>query len=250
MKLISLDSSGTGVAVAAIEQSENAVRVVAALRLEDERSLSRAIPAIFEELLHSAEWQRDEVTALAVGTGPGSWTSLRIAIATMKTWAQSRGLPLYGVASYDALAIAAAHAIEQHTDREKHAAQSFLLACGPSRANEIYAKLFVASPEGLALAQAERICSPREALDTAAVEAISLGLTGPLVVCGAGADTVIAAATDDDTIAHVTVPAEYVAMHIGLIAARNLESGETGDPLAVEPLYLAPSAAERNLRLA
>lgn len=245
MKLISLDASGTGVAVGAIESTEDSVRVIAALRLDDERSLSRAVPAVFEELLHSAGWQREQVTALAVGTGPGSWTSLRIALATMKTWAQTQQIPLMGIPSYDALALAAFHAVAQQEDL---ASQTLLLACGVSRANEIYAKLFVASPEGLAVAQAERICSPREALDTAAVEAISLGLDSPLILCGQGAAVTVAAAAEGDVIAQVDVPAEYVAMHVGLLAAQNLESGESGDPLAVEPLYLAPSAAERNLR--
>jgi tRNA threonylcarbamoyladenosine biosynthesis protein TsaB len=243
MKLISLDASGTSAAVAAIEQTDDALRVVAALRLEDARTLSGSLPALFEELLHLAEWERDEVTALAVGTGPGSWTSLRIALATMKTWAQSRELPLFGVPSYDALALAASNALPDDFE------SALLLVSGPSRANEIYAKLFLATPGGLTMAQPERICTPREALDTAAVEAMSHSIDSPLVVCGESAGDVTNAANEDDVIAQVDVPAEYIAMHLGLLAAQNLAAGEEGDPLRVEPLYLAPSAAERNLSL-
>lgn len=242
MKLISLDASGTGAAVAAIEYADDAISAVAALRLEDARTLSASLPALFDELLETAGWRRDDVTALAVGTGPGSWTSLRIALATMKTWAQSRELPLYGVPSYDALALAAANALPDNFE------DVLLLACGPSRANEVYAKLFLARPDGLVMAQAERICSPREALDTAAVEAMHHDMGGPLVICGDSTEAVAEAAGQQDLIAQVAVPPEYIAMHLGLMAVQSLAAGEPGDPLAVEPLYLAPSAAERNLR--
>lgn len=242
MKLISLDASGTGAAVAAIQYSDDEISAVAALRLEDARTLSASLPALFDELLATAEWQRDEATALAVGTGPGSWTSLRIALATMKTWAQSRELPLCGLPSYDALALAASNALPEGFEN------ALVLACGPSRANEVYAKLFLATDGGLVMAQAERICSPREALDTAAVEAMARGISGPLVICGDSAESVADAAEGHDLIAQVAVPPEYIAMHLGLMAAQSLAAGEVGDPLAVEPLYLAPSAAERNLR--
>ena len=47
------------------------------------------------------------MTALAVGTGPGSFTGLRVGLATAKTIAYARGLPLLGVPSSDALRRAA-----------------------------------------------------------------------------------------------------------------------------------------------
>jgi tRNA threonylcarbamoyladenosine biosynthesis protein TsaB len=48
-----------------------------------------------------------DVTALAVGTGPGSFTGLRVGLATAKTIAYARELPLLGVPSSDALRRAA-----------------------------------------------------------------------------------------------------------------------------------------------
>jgi tRNA threonylcarbamoyl adenosine modification protein YeaZ len=55
------------------------------------------------ELLDGAGLRLEELDRLAVGTGPGSFTGVRIAIAYAKSLAYGAGLPLVGVSSYDAL---------------------------------------------------------------------------------------------------------------------------------------------------
>ena len=66
--------------------------------------------AQIDEVLEQAGRSLDDLDALAVGTGPGSFTGLRVGLATLKTIAYARRLPLVGVMSSDALRLAGAEA--------------------------------------------------------------------------------------------------------------------------------------------
>jgi tRNA threonylcarbamoyladenosine biosynthesis protein TsaB len=58
---------------------------------------------LVEEVLAAAEADWDAVDRIAVGVGPGSFTGLRLGIATARGLAQARDLPLVGVSSLAAL---------------------------------------------------------------------------------------------------------------------------------------------------
>ena len=62
-------------------------------------------PAVFE-LLTRCGLTMDDVLALGVALGPGSFTSLRVGLSLVKGFALARGLPLIGIPTLDVLAAA------------------------------------------------------------------------------------------------------------------------------------------------
>lgn len=61
-------------------------------------------PAI-ARVLADAGWTAARVDGVAVSTGPGAFTSLRIGIATAAMWARARGTPAVGVPTLAAVAL-------------------------------------------------------------------------------------------------------------------------------------------------
>ncbi len=60
----------------------------------------------------------DDVERIAVGVGPGTFTGLRIGIATARALAQARNVPVVGVSTLQSLALAGAWASQRSADAE------------------------------------------------------------------------------------------------------------------------------------
>jgi tRNA threonylcarbamoyladenosine biosynthesis protein TsaB len=65
---------------------------------------------LIEALLQEQGLVRQDLTALAVGVGPGPFTGLRVGLVTARTLALALELPVYGVCTLDVLAIEAVDA--------------------------------------------------------------------------------------------------------------------------------------------
>lgn len=163
----------------------------------------------------------DAVQRIGIGLGPGSFTGLRIGIATAKGLAASLGLPLVGVCTLDALGAGL---------REGGKGSSFLTVLD-ARRGEAFAALysadgtcawepFVATPEDLVRRVAALSVPPRAAGSGAVRfrdELVGSGVEVP---------------DDADPVHRVS------ARHVCALAA----TGGAG-PLA--PIYLRPPDAER-----
>ena len=63
------------------------------------------LPGELVALLERAGMALPDVDAFAVATGPGSFTGMRVGIATMQGLAFARAKPLFGVSAFEALAV-------------------------------------------------------------------------------------------------------------------------------------------------
>jgi tRNA threonylcarbamoyladenosine biosynthesis protein TsaB len=89
--------------------------VLAEVPGEGSRSHAERLPRDLMTVLDRAGLALTDVDVLAVATGPGSFTGLRVGIATMQGLALATSRPLVGVSVLDALAHAASGAVEATT---------------------------------------------------------------------------------------------------------------------------------------
>jgi len=78
--------------------------------LGERTSVARTLLEDVDALLRDASLEAEDVDALVVGTGPGSFTSTRIGLAVARGLAFALGVPVAGVSTLDALASGASGA--------------------------------------------------------------------------------------------------------------------------------------------
>ena len=87
-----------------LRAEDKTVEEVAAVQVEAHRaSNTRLLPEI-DQLMTRAGVAREQLACVAVGRGPGSFTGVRIAMATAKGVASALGVGLVGLSSLDAVA--------------------------------------------------------------------------------------------------------------------------------------------------
>lgn len=103
MKILAMDTSTLVMGVAVLDAEENRLLGEVTTNLHKNHSV-RLMPTI-SRLLDELELSLDDIGALAVTAGPGSYTGIRIAVTTAKTISWARKLPLYSDTSLRVLAM-------------------------------------------------------------------------------------------------------------------------------------------------
>jgi len=101
--LLAVETSGAGPSVALFRGAE----LVAERRARAGRPGSEMLLPAIDSLLSAAGLRVADLEAFAVGAGPGSFTGLRVGIATVKGLAFGSGTPVAGVGTLAALALRA-----------------------------------------------------------------------------------------------------------------------------------------------
>ncbi len=190
---------------------------------------SQTIMTMAEDLLKSCGKTPQEVEAVAVAAGPGSFTGVRIGVAAAKGFAWGAEIPCYGVSTLEAMA-------------EGLGVWDGVIVCTmDARRNQVYNALFRAEKGKLT-----RLCEDRAiALEELKEELAKLG--GPLFLVGDGSN--LTYSTLGEEIPGLVLPPEH-KMHqraagVGLLTCAMAEKGEKGDAGALTPNYLRLSQAER-----
>lgn len=218
MLLLAIDTSTSAIAVAL---HDGVSAVAERSTLDARRHTEQVAPGIVAALADAGR-SATEVTAVAVGTGPGPFTGLRVGMVTATTFAFARGIPVYGVCSLDVLAHQAA--AQGDVDGE------FVVATD-ARRKEVYWARYAVEP-GRARALTEPV------VDYPAVLAASLG-GAPVVGRGA--------VLYPDLLAPAAGPLDVSAVSLAEVALAAIAAGES---LPVEPRYLRrpdaqPAAARK-----
>jgi tRNA threonylcarbamoyl adenosine modification protein YeaZ len=99
--LLAIDTSA-GTAVAVLVNGEVASESYDANSMQHAEQIGIQI----QQVLEAAKKKSSDVSAVAVGVGPGPFTGLRVGIAAAKMFAEGVSAPIYGVGSLDAIAFA------------------------------------------------------------------------------------------------------------------------------------------------
>lgn len=81
--------------------------VVAEGRLGQERRRASDLALVVDELIRTAAWEPASLTAVVAGLGPGSYTGLRVGLASAKALAYAVGCRFFGVETFAAIAMRA-----------------------------------------------------------------------------------------------------------------------------------------------
>src|SRR5689334_871599 len=188
-------------------------------------SHSNTLLADLDRLLNEAKVKLPEIDLFAVAAGPGSFTGLRIGIATIKALAATLARPTAAVPTLQAIALGGG-------------SSETSVALLPAGRGEVFAQSFSVSNDGAvtALDDAAHI-APKKMFD-------KYGSLEKVLWCGEGAIAqreLIESASKEWRIAPQP---ENLARHVAALALRNFRVGQLVAPDALQAIYVRPSDAE------
>lgn len=221
MALILCIETGTDICSVGLSRDGELV----SLRESDEgRDHAKRVGVFVDELLRETGIAPDELDAIAVGMGPGSYTGLRIGVSFAKGMCYGLQIPLVAVGSLDALAEVAIEDNEAGILDVKDWNDAVLCPMVDARRMEVYTRLFNAAGEPLSEVSAEIVTEESFA---------EWRKDRQLVIFGNGAAK-CCEILPDATYVNITPSARGLAR----LAEQRLQEGKTEDIAYFEPFYL------------
>ena len=190
---------------------------------------SQTLMVMAEDLLKTCGKTPQQVEAVAVAAGPGSFTGVRIGVAAAKGFAWGGEIPCYGVSTLEAMAL------------NIGVWQGYVVPTMDARRNQTYTAIFHAE-KGVLTRMEEDMAISFEELK----EKIK-NCQEPVFLVGDGA--VLCYNTLIEEVPGLVLPPEH-RMHqratgVALAAQKQIDVGEKGNGADLKPNYLRLSQAER-----
>ena len=191
---------------------------------DDGRDHARYVAVFLDELLRENDIAAEELSAVAVGMGPGSYTGLRIGVSFAKGLCYGLQIPLVAVGSLDSMVQVAREDHEAGIIDVDNWNDAVLCPMVDARRMEVYTQMFDAQGQPLNEVKAEIVTE--ESFKEWRGER-------QLVIFGNGAAK-CREVLNDATYINVTPSARGLAA----LAHQRLEAGQTEDIAYFEPFYL------------
>ncbi len=172
------------IGVGKLDAQAQAVRPVASLEVAAHRASNTQLLPRVDALLADAGIDRSDIACVCVGRGPGSFTGVRIAMATAKGVASALGVALVGVSSLDVVAWNAWSA----------GVRGSVAVVADAMRREVYPVRYALDDAGVARIDADRVVKAQTAADELAQSVASSSDEAASAATGAGAAAVGAAA--------------------------------------------------------
>ena len=190
---------------------------------------SQTLMVMAEALLAQCGHTPQDVEAVAVAEGPGSFTGVRIGVAAAKGFAWGSNIPCYGVSTLESMALGLG------------AYQGYICPVMDARRSQVYNSLFYVNQGVLS-----RVAEDR-AIALSDLKTQLQALNEPIFLVGDG--STLTYATLSGEIPNLVQPPEHKmhqrAVGVGLAALAKIAAGEIGDGNGLTPNYLRLSQAER-----
>ena len=190
---------------------------------------SQTIMTMAEDLLKSCGKSPQDVEAVAVAAGPGSFTGVRIGVAAAKGFAWGKELPCYGVSTLEAMA------------QGLGLWEGVIVCTMDARRNQVYNAIFRAEK-----GEITRLCEDR-AISLEELKQELSQVEETLYLVGDGSNLTYTSLQGELT--NLVLPPEHKmhqrAVGVGLLACAMAKKGDVGDANALTPNYLRLSQAER-----
>ena len=225
MKILSLDSSATVASVALCENE----KLLAEYTVNNGNTHSETLLPMVKDVLDNFSLTPKDIDLFAVSNGPGSFTGVRIGVATLKGLAFSSDKPCVGVSTLEALALN----LSGYT--------GLICPVMNARRSQVYTALFRSDGEHI-----ERLM-PDSAISIDELDVILSEYAEAVRFCGDGYDITVGALTKTTAIHVPERERHQSAYSVAVTALRELNGRKATTDAELKVTYLRPSQAEREL---